>query len=249
MATWIAHLRIAELLLPDLPGLDEAMFAVGNIAPDSGIPDEKWEKFTPPSEVTHFQAPERAQHACADLDFYRAYLTSCRLDVEGLRYAFLLGYFCHLVADNLWSLWIGKPTYRRFIEQFEADHNFIWEVKKDWYGLDFEYVRSHPDSLYWRVFLGCEYPVNYLNVVLTEGVRQRIVYIQDYYQRTDAHVEELVSRERVYLTQPEMDTFVHKTANLLNEAIQGLTQERYELENLHSILEVFGPSLFIENGR
>ena len=52
MATWIAHLRIAENLLGLFPELDPAGFAVGSIAPDSGIPDEKWEKFTPPIEVT-----------------------------------------------------------------------------------------------------------------------------------------------------------------------------------------------------
>jgi hypothetical protein len=52
MATWIAHLRIAENLLGLFPGLDQAGFAVGSIAPDSGLPDEKWEKFTPPLEVT-----------------------------------------------------------------------------------------------------------------------------------------------------------------------------------------------------
>jgi hypothetical protein len=40
MATWIAHLRLAENLLERIPGLDEAQFAIGNVAPDSGIPDE-----------------------------------------------------------------------------------------------------------------------------------------------------------------------------------------------------------------
>ncbi len=53
MATWIVHLRIAENLLACIPALDAAQFAIGNVAPDSGIPDEKWEKFDPPPEVTH----------------------------------------------------------------------------------------------------------------------------------------------------------------------------------------------------
>lgn len=54
MAIWIAHLRLAENLLARIPNLDEAQFAIGNIAPDSGVPDEKWEHFDPPKEVTHF---------------------------------------------------------------------------------------------------------------------------------------------------------------------------------------------------
>jgi len=32
-------------LVNRITGLDPAYFAVGNIAPDSGIPDENWEHF------------------------------------------------------------------------------------------------------------------------------------------------------------------------------------------------------------
>ena len=48
MATWIVHLRIAEALLARRPELDAGQFAIGSVAPDSGLPDEKWENFTPP---------------------------------------------------------------------------------------------------------------------------------------------------------------------------------------------------------
>jgi len=53
MASWIVHLRLAENLLGLIPdhsaarsrrSLEPASFAVGNIAPDSGMTDEKWEK-------------------------------------------------------------------------------------------------------------------------------------------------------------------------------------------------------------
>lgn len=54
MATWIGHLRIAEHLLNEIEGLDESYFALGSLAPDSGVPDENWENFDPPSEITHF---------------------------------------------------------------------------------------------------------------------------------------------------------------------------------------------------
>ena len=38
MATWITHLRVAELLLEEYPWLDADAFLLGSIAPDSGIP-------------------------------------------------------------------------------------------------------------------------------------------------------------------------------------------------------------------
>lgn len=56
MASWILHLRVAEDVLCVHPDLQLAPFAVGNIAPDPGIPDKKWEKFDLPTEVTHFPA-------------------------------------------------------------------------------------------------------------------------------------------------------------------------------------------------
>lgn len=238
MATWIVHLRIAENLLELIPKLDAASFSVGNIAPDSGIPDEKWEKFNPPGEVTHFIVKPGHHRVCADLVFYRQYLDAQSQPAgEPLRRAFLLGYYCHLVTDNLWSLRIGQPTQQRYKELFEADRNFIWEVKKDWYGLDFEYVRSHPDCLYWRVFLQCVYPINYVDFLPQEAIQRNLKYIQEYYQRNDAHVEERLNRKRVYLTMPEVDAFVEEATQKLNNAYRYLdSQPVLKLEQL-SILE------------
>ncbi len=239
MATWIAHLRIAEVLLEQFPGLEAHAFAVGNIAPDSGMPDEKWETFSPPTEVTHVQAPEAAMFSCADLDFYRRNLVDLPWPgTEPPRYSFIFGYFCHLVTDNLWSLRIGKPTYQRFSDKFQADRNFVWEVKKDWYGLDFEYVRAHPDCLYWKVFLTCDYPVNYLSFLRPEGVRERICYIQRYYQLKDAHAEELVNRKRIYLTAEEMDGFIEEAARRLAYIYVHLRIDRIFSNEFHSSLEL-----------
>ncbi len=78
MASWIVHLRIAENLLGLLPHLEPDRFAVGNIAPDSGIPDEKWENFTPPPWVTHFGVQSSSHRQLADLEFYRRYLLPLR---------------------------------------------------------------------------------------------------------------------------------------------------------------------------
>ena len=239
MATWIVHLRIAEQLIPRIIGLDESYFSIGNIAPDSGIPDEKWEKFNPPGEITHFQAPQGSPFPLNDLGFARKYL----LDSPPKRAAreensFLWGYFCHLVTDNLWSNRIGNPTRDRYKDRFDADPGFIWEVKKDWYGLDFVYVRSHPESIFWTVFLDCDYPVNFLDILLPEGVQQRIDYIKTFYRRTDAETEEIVTRERVYLTEAEMDLFVSEATRILNLGIEKLKDESIDLDGYHSILEL-----------
>ena len=42
MASWMVHLRIADILLDQLPGLRPVEFIVGNLAPDSGVPNADW---------------------------------------------------------------------------------------------------------------------------------------------------------------------------------------------------------------
>ena len=56
MASWMVHLRIADRLLDQFPDLSPIEFIVGNIAPDSGVPNEDWSAFSPPTSVSHFKS-------------------------------------------------------------------------------------------------------------------------------------------------------------------------------------------------
>jgi len=237
MATWIVHLRLAENLLGMIPGLDAAQFAVGSVAPDSGIPDENWEKFNPPPEVTHFHRG-RDWRNCADTEFFRGYLLPLRGAADdAARFSFLLGYLFHLTTDNLWSQSIGLPTKGRFAAQFEADPKFIWEVKRDWYGLDFAYVRARPDSLFWRVFLHAEYPNSHLDFLPPEAIRRNLDYIKTFYQRTDEEIEEqFVKRPDLYLSEAEMDGFVAEATERLRTIYDHLWEDGAEMEGALSAL-------------
>lgn len=207
MATWIAHLRIAENLLELIPGLDPGQFAIGSVAPDSGIPDEKWTKFDPPPEVTHFKRSKSVHKDIADLDFYRSYLADVPAN-ETLRYSFRLGYFFHLVTDNLWTIQVGKPTNERWEEQFEADRKFIWEVKLDWYGLDHIYVREYPDCLFWRIFLETKPASADLDFLPSRALPHQLKHIKAFYQRDDDEIKTMMGRPMIYLPKSEMDRFV-----------------------------------------
>ena len=55
MASWMVHLRIADKLLDQIPGLSPTEFIVGNIAPDSGVPIADWSAFSPPTKISHFK--------------------------------------------------------------------------------------------------------------------------------------------------------------------------------------------------
>ncbi len=238
MASWIVHLRIAEQLLADLEGLAPSAFAIGNIAPDSGIPNEAWETFDPPAAVTHFKSTSAGGYKIDDLRFYQGYLLKEELRENPERYSFLLGYFFHLVTDNYWGERIGTPTRERYAQEFEADPEFIWEVKKDWYGLDFIYVRDHPDSLFWKVFLQSDMRESPLDFLPVEALHHRIDEIKENYQRKDEKIHALYERPYIYLSKDEMDAFVQDVSRALGEIYRYLTENRGDISGYSSALEL-----------
>jgi hypothetical protein len=239
MATWIAHLRIAEGLLERIQGLDAAQFAIGNVAPDSGIPeDEGRTKFNPSVQVTHFQNPDSPTRDQAEMDFYHRYLRDIHPISDPLHFSFRLGYFCHIVTDGLWSRKVGRTAKERFPREFESDPNFIWTVKDNWYGLDFLYVRSHPDCLFWRIFLDAQPAAADLDFLPAEALTQQLAYIKEYYQRRDPEIETMIQTPYVYFTQPEMDAFVNETVDDLHRLYRLIWQENAATEGFDSALKL-----------
>jgi hypothetical protein len=228
MATWIGHLRLAENLLGLIDGLDAEQFVVGNLAPDSGLPDEKWERFDPPPEITHFKESGEDDAQIQDLRFFDEYLASNNVRREVAEFSFLLGYFFHLVTDRYWYLEIGQPTMERYSRQFEEDTDFIWEVKRDWYGLDHIYLREHPDSLFFGDFQIYEYRGNYLDFLATEAIQDRIDEVRTVYQRDDERPRSLIERPFIYLSKAEMDRFIATATDHLKRIHQFLVVERHD---------------------
>ncbi len=225
MASWIVHLRIAENLLVNFPGLNVSQFAIGNIAPDSGWPDEKWENFDPPTEVLHFSKGKDRFSTSCDLIFFRKYLGQIDFSVDSKRFGFFLGYFAHLVTDNLWYSEIGKPTQKKYKAQFDADKNFIWKIRDDWNGLDHVYVREFPGSLFWTTFLKCSYKADYLDFLPEKNIQVRVDYIREFYQRDDEGVHAIINRPFQYLSKAEMDQFVERASKKLNTWLNKLQTE------------------------
>ncbi|MCB9135460.1 MAG: zinc dependent phospholipase C family protein [Anaerolineales bacterium] len=237
MGTWICHLRIADKLLKKIDNLDPEMFAIGNIAPDSGIADEKWQTFTPPKHITHF-GNEDETWGIADLDFYRKYLKDVSHE-DCKQFSFLLGYFFHLITDNLWAVEIWRPHKEKYADWFAKDvDDFVRETKRDWYGLDFIYVRDYPHALFWQVFLHCKYETNYLYFVPIEAVQQRVAYIQQFYQETDAWVQAAYLRPYLYLPKARMDQFVEDTSQFLFRVYKALGDKNLSGGEAKTILEI-----------
>lgn len=127
MGTWICHLRLADVLLASLPQIDGTAFCFGNLVPDSGIPNADWTAFDPPKHVTHFLRDGEGEGRIRDLAFYREYVLPLQQEPHSERYGFLLGYFCHLLCDNLWSRRIVTATQQAFTAQFAGDRQAMWQ--------------------------------------------------------------------------------------------------------------------------
>ena len=209
MASWMVHLRIADQLLDEISGLSPMEFIVGNIAPDSGVPNEDWSVFTPSTKVSHFKT---GQHNKAEPEaFAKKYFQPEMLgSYTQKQYSFYLGYLVHLMTDVAWSAKIVRPAKIAFAKEQAADPDkFIWKMKEDWYDLDFRYLRDHPD---FRAFQVYKDAVGFSNVYMEEfsadAFDNRRQYITGFYMQEKDNLD----REYPYLTQAQMDAFVTQTA-------------------------------------
>ena len=109
MASWIVHLRVAEEILSYSDNLSPLEFTVGNIAPDSGVPNENWTAFTPSTDISHFKLAAgndkkltSNKKLISTEKFISKYLPENKLaSYTCEQLSFYLGYLCHLMTDLL----------------------------------------------------------------------------------------------------------------------------------------------------
>lgn len=235
MGTWICHLRIAEKLLPHFPELDTTLFTFGNLAPDSGIPNETWTEFDPPKEVTHFLQKGEGEDMIRDLVYYREHLAGLDLRDDPQKYSFRFGYFTHLICDILWMKHIASTTKVAFRELFEQDkQKAVSLVKDDWYGLDQLYNRAHPEGLFWQVIYKTPNPPSYLPFVRENALHQQYDHIRKFYSEPDH--EWFNERKYPYLNETSMSRIVDDTVNSTLFIIQAL--KHLSIEQLQSSAEI-----------
>jgi hypothetical protein len=220
MATWIGHLRIAEQLLAAMPSLDEAAFTFGNLGPDSGVPNADWSEFDPPKQVTHFLRDGGGEDRIHDLEFYHDYLlpVSSR---DNATYSYVLGYFIHLLCDNLWTRWVWRAAEEQFAEELaEKGIGYVWELKKDWYDLDLKYVRDNKDCLFWRVLMLTPDPPSFLPFLPEPAVHHSLNHIRNFYSKPDpTHV---LDRSYPFLNERMMSRYVDNAVAAVLSIQRGL---------------------------
>lgn len=208
MASWMVHLRVAERLLEHMEDVAEKEFIMGNIAPDSGVPTADWKAYVPSSRVSHFKTYSENGTAEIDIGSYlRQYFPpEKRAGYSREQYAFYLGYLTHLLTDIEWIAHVYEPCIARYPEAYAEDsHKLLWTLKKDWYDLDFLYLKKHPDFRAFQIYESAEGFVNqYMEIFAEDAIENRREYITGFYREGREDVE----REYVYLTEAQADRFV-----------------------------------------
>lgn len=212
MASWMVHLRVADQLLGKLNRLCETEFIVGNIAPDSGVPNADWSAFSPNKVISHFQivGEDGKKKICTDSFLQKYFSTQKRADYDEAQYSFYLGYLTHLLTDRLWMELVFIPTAGRDAKAYAKDPTAaVWKWKEDWYDLDFLYLREHPDFHAFAVYEAAEGFQNiYMDEFSQDAFDNRRRYITGYYRGK----RDILDRAYPYLTKEQMDAFTNEAA-------------------------------------
>ena len=244
MATWGAHFRIAENILKVYPAINRSIFAIGNIAPDGGVPNEDWTSFTPSKDITHYTILEDNflenkldKFILSDIGFFLKYLKEIKIESLKRNESFFLGYFSHLITDNLWNYYIMKPLKDKYLSELRADSNFIWKVKRDWYDLDKIYITENKDSLFWTDFLNAEYNEDFLEFLPREGIQRQLEYIKKLYQISDEEYLRITNKEFIFLKKKEMDSFVQDSTDVILKTFEQIFITKINLKGKISVLD------------
>ena len=214
MASWIVHLRIADLLLDQISGLKSTEFVVGNIAPDSGVPNEDWTDFSPSPVLSHFKL-DNSVPKVIHLPLYtdRYFSEEKRTGYSKAEYSFFLGYLVHLMTDQLWSSQIAGALKNRFPSEWAADKQaLINKAKEDWYDLDFLYLKKHPGFRTYAIYESAVgFQNTFMDIFSPDAFDNRRAYITSFYSQENGHLD----RAYPYLMESEMDAFVQNAAGVI----------------------------------
>lgn len=229
MATWVTHIMIADQIMKEAGGLDRHGFCVGNIAPDCNIENEDWTSFTPSREVTHWMRGEDKTISDGDL-FYEEYIRKRKDEIRSEeRYAFLLGYYAHLITDAAFQKFVRdenrvKAVWRRI----KANESWKEKAKgypEDWnsvrmviprnirmneiFTMEAEYLKEHPNSGYLTEIVPLKEFPDYIDY-LPHGCIVRKIRIMGRIPEVDERIGNPVS-----ISREEYDFFVNDAVKLI----------------------------------
>lgn len=220
---------IADGVLNRFPQLDKRGFCVGNIAPDCNVENEDWTAFTPSREVTHWMQSARKKASDCDA-FCDEYILKQKNEIASdEEYAFLLGYYAHLITDAAFQAMIRdedrvKAAWRRMkadeeLSMASAGMEETWDtIKKlipkgermhEIYSIEAEYIDSHPESGYLTEILPLKAFPDYIDY-LPAGAIVRKIGVMGYLPKHNNSINKFIC-----ISKNEYANFVEQTTKLV----------------------------------
>jgi hypothetical protein len=220
MASWMVHLRVADKLMSKMYDLSSTEFIVGNIAPDSGIPNADWSTFTPSGEVSHFKTTDADGLRNIHLNDYveQFFTKDQRNKYNSKQKSFYLGYLTHLLTDIMWGDAVVRPSKDKFKALYDKDMTeWVRALKKDWYDLDFLYIKQNPDFRAFSIYKNAVgFHNDYIDFFSDDAFDNRRKYITGFYSGERGNLE----REYTYLKEGEMDRFVDESVEKISQILK-----------------------------
>ena len=220
---------IADGVLERIPNISRRGFCVGNIAPDCNVENEDWTAFTPSREVTHWMQSERKIPSDCDA-FCDEYILKRKDKIKSTEeYAFLLGYYSHLITDAAFQAMIrDEERIRAVWVRIKADEKLsiagdgmdeTWDsVKKlipkkdrmrEIYAMEAEYLSDHPNSGYLTEILPLKFFPDYIDY-LPKGSIVRKIGVMGYLPEPDKSIDRFIT-----MSKDEYANFVEDTIQIV----------------------------------
>ena len=231
MANWITHMMIVDRLLDKGISLHRRGFVVGNVAPDCNVENEDWTAFVPTREETHFMTGKKKTEQDY-MRFYQLYLQD-RKDSSTEEYAFLVGYFIHLVVDVKFQEMIrDEQRVQRCYERLQQEVDLYQQMEhlphtfdtlkqvfgkqrlfQDLLQIEQEYLRTHLCSSYHELCKIQEFP-EYLDMFPKGAIVRKIPIMLSEY------AIDIPKCKDVFFSKKEYDQFVEKVSAFIYQILQ-----------------------------
>lgn len=184
------------------------------------VPNDDWSAFTPSGDISHFKTTDGDGVKDIHLHDYvkQFYSTELRKQYTNKQNSFYLGYLTHLITDMMWAERIYRPSKVKFKDIIVRNQtDWIWTLKKDWYDLDFLYIKRNPEFrsfLIYRDSIG--FKNTYMDFFEEDAFNNRRVYITGFYSEN----REDLDRKYYYLSEEQMERFVEECSKVILQIIK-----------------------------
>lgn len=218
MATFIVHLRIAERLAKLNSNYNYEKFILGNVAPDSGIVKEDG-TVHPAIKISHFKENNTYKNLVHPEWFYEKYLENKKYSIE--KESFYLGYYAHLLTDMYFKKDVIDLEIKAFKDKFDNLSEMKEQLEKDWYDLDFLFLKKNKNYLPWITYKEMKDIRNtYLDEFCENDFCSKRKEIIDFYSEERKDLD----RRFIYLNEEEIDNFIGAATARINYLLENINR-------------------------